>query len=85
MKNLSKMLSLPLEMSLKVFFHFSLLRVRRYVSVNFIQKFQVGHLFFIVAVRIVYDKDSGRARGFGFVILSNEDDAKDAMDPKVGY
>jgi RNA recognition motif-containing protein len=33
----------------------------------------------------VYDKDSGRARGFGFVIFSNEDDAKDAMDGKVGY
>jgi RNA recognition motif-containing protein len=45
-------------------------------------------IFFIVAVRIVYDKDSGRARGFGFVIFSNEDDAKsakDAMDGKVGY
>ncbi|WJX38897.1 hypothetical protein P8452_26513 [Trifolium repens] len=68
MKNPSKILSLHLEMSLKVFFHFSLPCVRRY--------------------RIVYDKDSGRARGFGFVIFSNEDDAKsakDAMDRKVGY
>ncbi|KAK2388549.1 RNA-binding (RRM/RBD/RNP motifs) family protein [Trifolium repens] len=40
----------------------------------------------VTKVRIVYDKDSGRARGFGFVILSNEDDAKsakDAMDPKA--
>ena len=41
-------------------------------------------LFYVV--RIVYDKDSGRSRGFGFVIFSNEDDAKcakDAMDGKV--
>jgi len=34
----------------------------------------------------VYDKDSGKSRGFGFVIFSSEDDAKcakDAMDGKV--
>ncbi|GAU42102.1 hypothetical protein TSUD_134860 [Trifolium subterraneum] len=40
----------------------------------------------VTEVTIVYDKDSGRARGFGFVIFSNEDDAKsakDAMDGKV--
>ncbi|WJX38896.1 hypothetical protein P8452_26512 [Trifolium repens] len=40
----------------------------------------------VTEVRIVYDKDSGRARGFGFVIFSNEDDAKyakDAMDGKA--
>lgn len=37
-------------------------------------------------MRIVYDKDSGRSRGFGFVSFSNEDNAKcakDAMDGKV--
>ncbi|TKY49983.1 Glycine-rich RNA-binding protein 4 [Spatholobus suberectus] len=40
----------------------------------------------VTEVRIVYDKDSGRPRGFGFVIFSNEDDAKcakDAMDGKA--
>ncbi|KAG6661193.1 hypothetical protein I3843_03G151500 [Carya illinoinensis] len=34
----------------------------------------------------VYDKDSGRSRGFGFVDFSKEDDArcaKDAMDGKA--
>ncbi|GJV67143.1 glycine-rich RNA-binding protein 4, mitochondrial-like protein [Tanacetum coccineum] len=37
-------------------------------------------------VRIMYDKDSGRSRGFGFVNFSTEDEAtsaKDAMDGKV--
>ncbi|KAJ0704782.1 putative RNA recognition motif domain, paraneoplastic encephalomyelitis antigen [Helianthus annuus] len=37
-------------------------------------------------VRIMYDKDSGRSRGFGFVNFSREDEAssaKDAMDGKV--
>ncbi|KAJ8761965.1 hypothetical protein K2173_006567 [Erythroxylum novogranatense] len=37
----------------------------------------------VAEVRIVYDKDSGRSRGFGFVSFSKEDEAasaKDAMD-----
>lgn len=37
-------------------------------------------------MNIVYDKDSGRSRGFGFVNFSKEDDAKfakDAMDGKA--
>lgn len=37
-------------------------------------------------MRILYDKDSGRSRGFGFVHFSMENDAKcakDAMDGKV--
>lgn len=37
-------------------------------------------------MKIIYDKDSGRSRGFGFVHFSKEDHAKcakDAMDGKV--
>ncbi|XP_022986397.1 glycine-rich RNA-binding protein 4, mitochondrial-like [Cucurbita maxima] len=40
----------------------------------------------VTEVRIMYDKDSGRSRGFGFVNFTNEDDAqtaKDAMDGKA--
>ncbi|KAK4758980.1 hypothetical protein SAY87_020281 [Trapa incisa] len=37
-------------------------------------------------VKILYDKDSGRSRGFGFINFTKEDDArcaKDAMDGKA--
>ncbi|KAF9612042.1 hypothetical protein IFM89_037801 [Coptis chinensis] len=37
-------------------------------------------------VRIVYDKDSGRSKGFGFVHFAKDEDAgsaKDAMDGKA--
>jgi RNA recognition motif-containing protein len=37
-------------------------------------------------VRIMYDRDSGRSRGFGFIHFSNEssaEDAKNGMDGKV--
>ncbi|OVA03439.1 Phosphofructokinase domain [Macleaya cordata] len=40
----------------------------------------------VTEVRIMYDKDSGRSRGFGFVYFSQENDArsaKDAMDGKA--
>ncbi|XWS36756.1 hypothetical protein CRYUN_Cryun20dG0113100 [Craigia yunnanensis] len=42
-----------------------------------------GH---VSEVRIMYDKDTGRSRGFGFVQFSKEDEArcgKDAMDGKA--
>ncbi|KAB5527655.1 hypothetical protein DKX38_021502 [Salix brachista] len=40
----------------------------------------------VTEVRILYDKDSGRSRGFGFVSFCKEDEAvsaKDAMDGKA--
>ncbi|KAK8496267.1 hypothetical protein V6N13_130336 [Hibiscus sabdariffa] len=42
-----------------------------------------GH---VSEVRIMYDKETGRSRGFGFVHFSNENEAtsaKDAMDGKA--
>ncbi|XP_042477473.1 glycine-rich RNA-binding protein 4, mitochondrial [Macadamia integrifolia] len=40
----------------------------------------------VTEVRIMYDKDTGRSRGFGFVYFSKDNDAKcakDAMDGKA--
>ncbi|BFG26072.1 hypothetical protein CerSpe_123460 [Prunus speciosa] len=40
----------------------------------------------VTEVKIVYDRDSGRSRGFGFVNFTKEDDAqvaRDAMDGKA--
>lgn len=45
-------------------------------------------LYVFLTVRIVYDKDSGRSRGFGFVNFTNVEDAqcaKDAMDGKASH
>lgn len=40
----------------------------------------------VTEVRIMYDRDSGRSRGFGFIYFSNAENArcaKDAMDGKA--
>lgn len=40
----------------------------------------------VTEVRIMYDKDTGRSRGFGFVYFAKDDaakTAKDAMDGKA--
>ncbi|CAM8993937.1 unnamed protein product [Rhodiola kirilowii] len=38
----------------------------------------------VTEVRIMYDKDTGRSRGFGFVNFSKENDAKSAKDAMDG-
>ncbi|XP_057954938.1 glycine-rich RNA-binding protein 4, mitochondrial [Malania oleifera] len=38
----------------------------------------------VTEVRIMYDKDTGRSRGFGFVYFSKEDQAKSAKDAMDG-
>ncbi|GKD13060.1 glycine-rich RNA-binding protein 4, mitochondrial-like protein [Tanacetum coccineum] len=38
-----------------------------------------------VKVRIMYDKDSGRSRGFGFVNFSTKDEATLAKDAMHGF
>lgn len=34
----------------------------------------------ITLVNIITDRDTGRVKGFAFVMFENEDDAKDAID-----
>lgn len=34
----------------------------------------------VIAVKIITDKISGRSRGFGFVEMVNDDEAKEAID-----
>ncbi|KAI3928553.1 hypothetical protein MKW98_024154, partial [Papaver atlanticum] len=38
----------------------------------------------VTEVRIIYDKDSGRSRGFGFVHFSTDNDARSAKDSMDG-
>ncbi|CAN6479185.1 unnamed protein product [Victoria cruziana] len=38
----------------------------------------------VTEVRVIYDRDSGRSRGFGFVYFSNDEDAKSAKDAMDG-
>jgi RNA recognition motif-containing protein len=37
------------------------------------------------SVSIITDRDSGRSKGFGFVEMSNESDAKNAISALDGY
>lgn len=34
----------------------------------------------VTSARIIYDRESGRSRGFGFVEMSNDDEAKKAIE-----
>ncbi|MCC5943946.1 MAG: RNA-binding protein [Bernardetiaceae bacterium] len=38
----------------------------------------------VTSVKIIMDRETGRSRGFGFVEMSDEDDAKDAIDELNG-
>ncbi len=42
---------------------------------------QVGH---VVLATVVTDRDSGRSRGFGFVEMSNDEEARKAIDQLNG-
>ncbi|RVW97443.1 Glycine-rich RNA-binding protein 4, mitochondrial [Vitis vinifera] len=56
-------------------------KIETFINPNFLNYVGICDL-----VRIMYDKDSGRSRGFGFVYFSKEVDArsaKDAMDGKA--
>lgn len=49
-------------------------------------KLKLTQIILFFSVRIMYDKNTGRARGFGFVHFSTEHEAKcakNAMDGKV--
>ena len=39
----------------------------------------------VSSVKIIKDRDSGRSRGFGFVEMPNEDQARAAMEALANY
>ena len=34
----------------------------------------------VESAEVIYDRESGRSRGFGFVVMSEDEDAKDAIE-----
>lgn len=50
---------------------------------------ELGDLFSqygeVSSVKIIKDRDSGRSRGFGFVEMPNEAEAKSAMEALANY
>ncbi|MFM1893130.1 MAG: RNA recognition motif domain-containing protein [Flavobacteriales bacterium] len=50
---------------------------------------ELGELFAqygeVSSVKIIKDRDSGRSRGFGFVEMPNQDEARAAMEALANY
>ena len=39
----------------------------------------------VSSVKIISDRDTGRSKGFGFVVMDNDDEAKSAIEQLNGY
>lgn len=39
----------------------------------------------VASVKIITDRETGRSRGFGFVVMENDDEAKNAMNALSNY